>query len=392
MKKQEMPEMHWNARIFSKLARGLVYFAIGFPVLFILYMLSGHAALEDIYYYNPTFGKLIFLLALVVLTALALFTDVKNRRKASGITLALSCVSIVVSGYFAASVILPKYIRHGEIAPRNFFSSSARKTGPFRFAAAGDAHIGNSESRTDLTCRMIEHIRQDNYDAFFLLGDLVDHGFDYSLWNNAFKEMELLNRTIPVCYVPGNHDTIFGGEDLYRKYCLPENDRKLWRRIDRGNIHFLVLDVEWGTQTFTKEQEQWLIRQLEGIPREDWCIVMSHSFYYCSGRRKDGWDWYDNEALIKRLSPLFEKYGVELVLSGHMHQMELLKKGGVIYAIMGSFGGRLDRGREYVSPASVWYKARQYGFADVTINGNDAILKVRDPDDNVIYSLNFSNR
>ncbi len=384
--------MNWNKKIISKIARAVVYFAIGFSILLILYMLGGHGALEDILYYTPTVGKLMIVVALAVTTMILLIVDIKHNRMASGKTLALSCILIIVSGYFASYVILPRYIRHGEIPPRKFLSSSDRRVGSFRFAAAGDAHIGDKESRSDLTLQMIEHIQRGNYDAFFLLGDLVDHGFNYSLWKKAFKDMEILNRTIPVCYIPGNHDTMFGGEDFYRKYAVPDNNGSMWRRIDIGNIHFLVLDVEWVTQTYTKEQEKWLIRQLKEISKKDWCIVMSHSFYYCSGRSKDGWDWYDNETLIKRLSPLFEKYGVDLVLSGHMHQMELLKKGGVIYAIMGSFGGTLDKGREYVSPASVWYRARQYGFADVTIKGNDALLMVRDPDNKVMYSINFTNR
>jgi hypothetical protein len=59
---------------------------------------------------------------------------------------------------------------------------------------------------------------------------------------------------------------------------------------------------------------------------------------------------------------------------------------------MGSFGGELDRGREYISPASVWYKARQYGFLDVAIRDGIAELVVRDDEDNAIYSMKLSNR
>ena len=53
-----------------------------------------------------------------------------------------------------------------------------------------------------------------------------------------------------------------------------------------------------SSATMTLSQESWLRSQLESIPREDWCIVMSHTFYYCSGPFEDGWAWYDNEKTI----------------------------------------------------------------------------------------------
>ncbi len=43
---------------------------------------------------------------------------------------------------------------------------------------------------------------------------------------------------------------------------------------------------------------------------------------------------------------LFEKYGVDLVFNGHVHQMELLHHSGVTYVTCGSFGGVPDSGRE----------------------------------------------
>jgi acid phosphatase type 7 len=288
-------------------------------------------------------------------------------------------------------VILPKYIRQGVVSPVNFLCSSQQQR-TFRFAAAGDAHIGNKESRTDLTSKMLDHIASDKYDAFFLLGDLVDLGFDYSFWVKAFRIMESLNSAMPTCYVPGNHDTMYGGLEFYKKYSLQDKNENLWRRIDIGNIHFLILDIEWVTQTYTKEQEKWLVTQLEDIPKKDWCIVMSHTFYYCSGRNKDGWNWYDNSILIKQISPLFEKHGVDLVLSGHMHQTEILQKNGVTYAVIGSFGGKLDTGREYISSASVWYKSGQYGFVDVSISDSIGELKVRDIKNEEIYCMILGNR
>jgi acid phosphatase type 7 len=354
-------------------------------------MLTGHGAIDDIMLYSQTLIRLIILLVLIMATIISFIVDKKRKIVVSIITLLISFISLAISLYFAYFVILPKYIHQGEVPSANILKSSQQERA-FHFAAAGDAHIGNKASRTDLTVKMINHMAEDRYDAFFLLGDLVDLGFDYNLWVKSFKTMEPLNKVMPICYVPGNHDTMFGGDEFFDHYSKPDKSNDMWRRIDIGNIHFLILDIEWVSQTYTQKQETWLKKQLEEIPGKDWCIVMSHTFYYCSGRYKDGWDWYDNDRLIKKISPLFEKYGVDLVLSGHMHQMEILQKNGVTYVVMGSFGGNLDSGRNYISPASIWYKSMQYGFADVFINGANAELKVRDTDNNIIYSIKLNNR
>jgi hypothetical protein len=67
--------------------------------------------------------------------------------------------------------------------------------------------------------------------------------------------------------------------------------------------------------------------------------------------------------------------------------MELLQKSGISYVIAGTFGGALDPQRIYISPESVWYSSTNFGFADVTINGNNAKLIFRDPDGNAINSF-----
>jgi hypothetical protein len=76
-----------------------------------------------------------------------------------------------------------------------------------------------------------------------------------------------------------------------------------------------------------------------------------------------------------------------MVFSGHDHQMELLKKDGISYVIAGTFGGALDTQRTYISPESVWYSSTNFGFADVTINGNNADLVFRAPDGQAINSF-----
>ena len=255
------------------------------------------------------------------------------------------------------------------------------------FAVGSDSHFGALLSRNDLTCKMLQQIAlpEHGYQQFFFLGDMIEHGFNDDTWQEALQAFNATSAFIPTRTVAGNHDLLFNGVNLYEDYLYPKSmtlqtGSRLWQRIDNNNVHFLLLDLEWSAEAYTPEQAVWLEKQLSSIPREDWCIVMSHCFYYSSGGYWGMWTWYDDQDTISKLTPLFEKYGVDLVISGHNHLLELLQKNGVTYAICGAFGGVPVPPRSYTSPASIWYKGQQQAFLDVTVKSDTIDLIFRDPD------------
>jgi len=282
--------------------------------------------------------------------------------------------------------------------------------GKLRFAAAGDSHSGGTggtnnplltlllgssgvgNSSENLTAKMYGTMKSDGYDMIFHLGDATQYGFSDAHWKNAFRLAAPTTASIPIDYLPGNHDTMFGGLGLYKTYLCQNGEGEntcLMKHIQNGNIDIITLDLEWGLQCYTPEQQQWLEKELASVPHDHWLIVMSHTFYYASGADEEGWTWYDNKDTIKTLVPLFEKYHVDLVLSGHTHDTEVLKKNGVTYGIFGTLGGIPTPERTYVSPASVWYKTNVYGFADVNIDGSTATLIVRDYNNAVLYKTDL---
>lgn len=261
---------------------------------------------------------------------------------------------------------------------------------PIWFAAGGDAHVGNKTSNPAATKALMEQIAKptNGYDAFFLLGDMAQLGFSDSNWREAAREFAPYTSSIPTTVLPGNHDTMLGGLAFYEKYLQPPDGKtsnRLWSRIDIGKVHFLLLDLEWELQVFTKAEEIWLAKELAKIPKEDWTIVMCHTFFYSSGAVEDGWPWYDNTAVIDKLSPLFEKSDVDIVISGHKHDNELLQKNGVTYVVTGALGGQPDTLFDYESPASVWLKKGTYAFADITIAGNTATISFVDKTGKILY-------
>lgn len=262
---------------------------------------------------------------------------------------------------------------------------------PIRFAVASDAHFGAIDSMNDQTVKLLEHIKNpwNNYSMFFLLGDLVEYGFKDSNWKEAFQTMALTTSSVPAYYLAGNHDMMFDGLKYYNDYLQHSFDRKnldLWRHIKVGKVNIIILDLEWETETFTSAQKGWLIEQLSSIPSNEWIIVMSHTFYYSSGSAKDGWNWYDNQKTIEKLVPLFEQYGVDIVLSGHQHHNELLQKNGVNYIIVGSLGGKYDQNYEYISPASVWLEKNPiFAYCDILVNNQTATVAFRSSEDKVLF-------
>jgi 3',5'-cyclic AMP phosphodiesterase CpdA len=85
-------------------------------------------------------------------------------------------------------------------------------------------------------------------------------------------------------------------------------------------------------------QITWLEKELRDST-EDWKIAYFHHPLYSSGERHGS-----QVDLRKVLEPLFIKYNVSVVFTGHDHFYERVKpQNGIVYFVVGS-GGRLRRG------------------------------------------------
>lgn len=99
----------------------------------------------------------------------------------------------------------------------------------------------------------------------------------------------------------------------------------------------------------SKKHLAWLEAQLSES-KADWKIAMMHHPVYSNGRHGD------TEWLKENVKPLFEKYGVQVVFSGHDHDLEVLKPvNGVHYFVSGAGANAHD-----VS----WRENTVFAFAD----------------------------
>jgi hypothetical protein len=81
---------------------------------------------------------------------------------------------------------------------------------------------------------------------------------------------------------------------------------------------------------------------------------------------------------------------VDLVLSGHNHEIELLSKSGITYAVIGAFGGKPEPPPTHISPESIWRTPVHYGMLDVTVDGGRLDLVVRDAGFKAIHSITLA--
>ncbi|MHB9155905.1 MAG: metallophosphoesterase family protein [Endomicrobiales bacterium] len=165
----------------------------------------------------------------------------------------------------------------------------------------------------------------------FHTGDLVDNGDRASQWETFNRITGKLRSRAAFYPAPGNHEK--NSAFYFNNFDLPGNGR--WYAISSGKTGFFVLDSESSLEPGS-EQYRWLEENL-GKGGFQFTIVIVHRAPFSSS--DDG----GNETVRNLLCPLFEKYRVSLVFSGHYHTYERSFLRGTHYIVTGGGGGRLEK-------------------------------------------------
>jgi hypothetical protein len=129
----------------------------------------------------------------------------------------------------------------------------------------------------------------------------------------------------------GNHD---GREQRFYKLFNMDGQLYYTFKPDRESVRFFALESGY----LDEEQLAWIGKELAGS-REAWKIAYFHHPPYSSGGRHGS-----NPRIRAVLEPLFVKYNVDVVMTGHDHFYERIKpQQGIVYFVVGS-GGQLRRG------------------------------------------------
>lgn len=158
-------------------------------------------------------------------------------------------------------------------------------------------------------------------------------------------------------------------------------------RMDNGKVHLLFLNMLWDSSELGKNQLRWLEKQLQEIPQEETVVVISHCYvisscYYDELAEKS---WGNLPDVMSKLCPLFEKYKVDLHISGHHYFFEYLEKDSVNYMVLGAMGGKLDDNLTYHSSYSKWLDNKDFGYEDLVFNDDSIELTCLSQDEEVLF-------
>ena len=206
------------------------------------------------------------------------------------------------------------------------------KDGSLKFAVLGDFGTGD-RPQYQMAEQMAKVHDKFKYKLVVLVGDNIygaDRPQDFrSKFETPYKA--LLDNGVKFYASLGNHDS---REQRY--YKLFNMDGKLYYsfKAPDEDVRFFALESSYPVP----EQIEWLRKELEGS-NEDWKIAYFHHPLYSSGERHGS-----DVQLREALEPLFLKYNVSVVFTGHDHFYERIKpQKGIAYFVVGS-GGKLRRG------------------------------------------------
>jgi len=232
----------------------------------------------------------------------------------------------------------------GGYSDERSFTTATIQPSSFRFVAGSDC-------RSNSTQRDIVSLAMSKFNPEFVLlsGDFVDSGVIQTQWDSFFYGLHSYwigndNRTIPIVPCLGNHEE--NATNYYEQFALPGNEQ--WYSLNWGNyVHITVLNS--GT-TPSGEQLSWLEEDLASHRDYTWKFVMFHRPIFSPSHHGN---WTEGQ---KYWCPIFDKYGVDIVFSGHNHDYERSKpinysasknspqdsySEGTMYVVSGGWGAPL---------------------------------------------------
>jgi len=205
---------------------------------------------------------------------------------------------------------------------------AAPASGATRVLALGDFGVGGASQRA--TGAAIERFEATHpAELLVTLGDNdYTRGRSFARnWSESFGWLD--DAGVRVAGTLGNHDYEAGDRGAYELEPLGMPRRYYARTV--GDAELFLLD----SNDVSDAQTRWLGRRLRASTARWKIAVFHHPPWACGGHLGHG-------AVARRWVPLFERHGVQLVLSGHDHSYQRFEPvDGVVYVIHGGGGAGL---------------------------------------------------
>ena len=283
---------------------------------------------------------------------------------------------------------------------------------PLNFGVIGDL------GQTSYSADTIKHLNADKQIKMILhAGDLSYADCDQKLWDSYGELIEPLANHIPWMVCAGNHEIeyynnntplYYAFESRYRMqynnkaefgdvtipsainpstkqpYCTPSIFQSVYNygnsfySFNAGPAHIIYLNP-YAETDINSVQYKWLENDLGSInnmrKQHPWIIVVMHCPWYNSNYKH----YADEQTVLMResMEPLFFKYNINLVISGHVHAYERTypvyanqtMKYGTTYISIGN-GGNIEGLDNNYYPQPSWSAFRngtQYGHGKLTL-------------------------
>lgn len=263
----------------------------------------------------------------------------------------------------------------GPLGPSELPETSA---GPpaVRLSVAGDVGTGEEDEWRTAAAMDLREGDDDEYEALLLLGDNVYPDGDPALLDTAVFEpfAGVLDGGTELLAVLGNHDVDDGfGDEQAAAIGMPA----LWYGTEFGDVLILSLD---SNDPENPDQLAWLESTLAANDAT-WTIATLHHPPYSGGSHGSSMDVRD--AFV----PLFERYGVQLVLAGHDHdyqRSEVIE--GVTYVVSGGAAKLRPANRAEFTEVA----ASRYHFVDIGVWSDHMDLRAIDQEGAVIDAVRLT--
>lgn len=235
--------------------------------------------------------------------------------------------------------------------------------GSVKFLAIGDTGTG-SRQQNELAREMLDYRTVFPYEFVIMVGDNMYGGEKAADFKSKFEEpyRPILDAGVKFYASLGNHD-----ESNQRLYELFNMNGQEYYRFKQGDVAFYALNSNY----MDKRQIKWIEDEM-GKDTTKWKIAFFHHPPYSSGEAHGS-----STSLREIVEPLFIKYGVDLVFTGHEHFYERIRpQNGITYFITGA-GGKLRSGDvKESSPLTAKAFDKDLSFMLVEITGNTMHFQV----------------
>jgi Icc-related predicted phosphoesterase len=225
------------------------------------------------------------------------------------------------------------------------------------------------------------------------LGDLTANGRDKSQWQGFQKCVYPLKGNTELYTIPGNHDYDGYYDDLipvmYKKYTGKKADEQTYGWFADGKNVFMALDINRNFPLDIDDDQMMYFDSVALLPewlQAEWRFVLVHQPPY-----GQGWKSYAGEEVVREwLEEVAEKYRIDFVLSGHIHDYERINKTfgkqKTTCIVSGGAGGSMEPSES--NPVPVMDKViKKHHFCRLCLQQKEAQLTVYGKDGIILDQL-----